>query len=457
MYTQSASVDVPFRIRLGWGVGSLGTITYLNVVSALIVLYLTTVVKIDPALAGVLVTAVRLIDAFSDPLMGWITDRTQTRWGRRRPYLLLGALVCGASLPLVYSVHAWAPAELAPFAVFAVLVVYSLGFTVFNVPYLTMPVEMTTDRIARLSVISYRSMFMMLGSVLGSAAAPALLDKVLGRDGNGYAKLGLLAGGFVFVAMLLAFFGTKGARASNEPTPHLPVRQQIAAVLDNKPFMLLVGMKVLQFIALALNTGALAFFVTMVLKKDLTIISFFAISTVAMLIVSIPFWRWAGRFITKRTGLMIGIAGMTVGTLLWLLITPENSRLILALRGAFEGFFAAAILLFGQAIWLDAIDYDQQRTGLRREGMYTSIYVFVERLGYSIGPLLLGVLLQIFDFNKNLPVEQQPASAETAIIASMVWLPALAWGLSIIFLWFYRLPERLDAEPRAAGSALAAT
>ena len=92
-------------IRLAWGAGSLATIFYLNVVTALVLVYLTTVVKLDAAVAGSLVAGARLIDAFSDPLMGWITDRTHTRWGQRRPYLLLGAVVCGVGLPLVYSIH----------------------------------------------------------------------------------------------------------------------------------------------------------------------------------------------------------------------------------------------------------------------------------------------------------------------------------------------------------------
>ena len=110
---EATTRTVPFYQRLTWGVGSLGTIMYLNVFTALALYYLTVVLKMDPKLAGSLIFAARLVDAFSDPIMGWVTDHTRSRWGRRRPYLLLGAVVCGCSLPAVFSLHALA-ADLPP-------------------------------------------------------------------------------------------------------------------------------------------------------------------------------------------------------------------------------------------------------------------------------------------------------------------------------------------------------
>ena len=141
---------VSFQARFFWGIGSLGTITYLNIVTALVMVYLTSIVQLDASVAGTLVFIARIVDAFMDPGMGWVTDHTKTRWGRRRPYLLLGAVVCAASLPLVFSVHAL-PVIINPATtVLLCLIVYSLGFTIFNVPYLAMPVEMTTDRMQAL-------------------------------------------------------------------------------------------------------------------------------------------------------------------------------------------------------------------------------------------------------------------------------------------------------------------
>jgi GPH family glycoside/pentoside/hexuronide:cation symporter len=439
--------DVSFRVRFTWGIGSLGTITYLNIVTALVLVYLTTILKIPVGIAGTMLSAARIIDAFSDPFMGRITDHTRTRWGRRRPYLLAGAFICGLALPLVYSQHNLGfpgnPALLA----FAVLVIYSLGFTVFNVPYLAMPIEMTKDRMQRLSVMGYRSVFMMFGSVVGSAGGPWLVGK-LGRDAEAFQTLGYVGGAFVFLAMLITFIGTGTAHAErvDEVETRVPFSEQARAVLDNGPFMAMVGIKVLQFIALSSAGGTTAFFVIMVLKKELTLMSLLAGATIASTVAFIPFFRWVGQYITKRMGLAIGIIGEIFAQLTWLAATPDDSVTFFVLRGVLAGIFSSAILLYGQAMWLDTIDYDRQKTGKRREGVYTSIYVFVERLGYSLGPLFLTTLLAAMDFDSKLPLEQQPPSAELAVMLSLVAIPSLAYGLGLVFLWFYRLPEQLDGR-----------
>lgn len=446
----AAAPDVPLGVRITWGIGSLGTISYLNTVSALVLVYLTTVMKVPPDVAGYLVFSARIIDAFSDPVMGRITDRTRSRWGRRRPWLLVGAFVCGLGLPLVYSQHEMAlgashPVELA----FIVLVAYSLGFTIFNVPYLTMPVEMTSDRMQRLSIMGYRSVFMMLGSVLGSAGGPALVEK-LGRDADAYQTLGFVAGAVVCIVMLVTFLGTGSAHAEahDESSHRMPLWQQLRAVLDNRPFMAMVGIKVLQFVALSASSATMAFFVVMVLKRDFSLMSVLAVATIGSTVAFIPFFRWVGKYVTKRTGLAIGIAGEIVATLTWLMATPDDSYAFFVARGVLAGIFSSAILLFGQAMWLDTIDYDRQRTGLRREGLYTSVYVFIERLGYSLGAPLLGALLAAMNFDSKLPLEKQPPSAELAVMLSLVAIPSLAYGLGLVFLWFYRLPEKIGDRER---------
>ena len=443
-----ASADdgtVDFKTRFFWGLGSLGTISYLNVVTALVLVYLTSIVKLDPAVAGTLVFISRIIDAFSDPAMGWLTDRTRTRWGRRRPYLLLGAVVCGTSLPLMYSVHDIA-AHFNPVATTLIcLIIYSLGFTLFNVPYLTMPVEMTTDRLQRFSIMSYRVVFMMLGALIGSAGAPWLVEK-LGRDAEAYQSLGIIGGAVVGLVMFATFLGTRGAHASEPSNVHLSLLQQIKTVAQNRPFILLIFVKVLQFFAIASASATAAFMVTVVLKQTFNLLSIFGLTTTALIVVSVPFWRWMGRRITKRKGFMIGVVGEVFASLLWLVTTPENSLQLIIIRGIFAGFFSSAILLYSQAMWLDTIDYDQQRTGLRREGMYTSVYVFVERLGYSLGPLVLGFLLSGMGFDKNLPLEAQPDSAQLAVYIGAVWIPVVTYSLGFILLWFYRLPEKIGDQ-----------
>ncbi len=453
--SSATSPPVPLSQRITWGFGSLGTIAYLNVVTALAHIYLSAVLKMDVALAGSLLFSARLVDAFSDPLMGWVTDHTKSRWGRRRPYLLLGAVVCGCSLPAVFSLHAMS-AALPPsiVGVMAVLIVYSLGFTLFNIPYLTIPVEMTTDRMQRLSLMSYRSAFMMVGSVLGAAAAPEILEYLGGNESpTAYQRMGFIFGALVLAVMLVTFRGTRGAHA--EPVgrqPRLSVWRQIKTVLENRPFLLLIGAKCTQFVALAVAGGTIAFVFKYVLLQPFTLFKYLAIPTTVTILVAIPLWRRLGRSITKRRGVLIGAGGEVLASLTWLLVSPDLSQqaliAFLVVRGIFSGFFGSAILLYSQAMWLDTIDHDQRRTGLRREGLYTSVYVFVERLGYSIGPLLVGFILKAAGFDSELAAEDQPASAATAIIFTVAVIPALAQACMLFFVWLYRLPEIIDGKSK---------
>jgi GPH family glycoside/pentoside/hexuronide:cation symporter len=145
---------------------------------------------------------------------------------------------------------------------------------------------------------------------------------------------------------------------------------------------------------------------------------------------------------------MIAIVGEIAASLTWLLATPDRSVEFFIVRGVFTGFFSSAILLYSQAMWLDTIDYDQERTGLKREGMYTSVYVFVERIGYSLGPLVLGFMLSSMGFDKAVPLEQQPASAELAVYIGLVWIPVVTYALGFLLLSFYKLPEKIGDEIR---------
>lgn len=431
-----------------WGAGSFGTIAYLNMVAALILVYLTRVVQLEPITAGAIVAGARIADALLDPLMGWITDRTRTRFGRRRPYLLLGAVLCGLFLPLVYSIHGVATPQSAAFIALAALVLYSVGFTVFNVPYLTMPVEMTTDRNERLRIMSYRVTFMMLGGLLGNAGAPFLVQQ-LGADGRAYQLTGIAIGAVVTAFMLVAFLGTASARATQHTDHALRFRDQIGSVLRNKPFMTLVGVKILQFVAIASVSSTLAFYVTVVLKQDFRLLSVFGLVVTGTIVVAVPMWRRLSARITKLRGLVIGIIGEVSTTFLWLAASPDTAYLVVVLRGMLAGIFGSAILLNSQAMWLDTIDYDRRRSGISREGLFTSIYVFVERLGYSVGPLALGALLSAMDFDKTLPLDQQPASAAVAVYIGIVWLPAIMYSIALLLLSGYAIPDRSGSAAQA--------
>ncbi len=447
MSTQSVAPKVGTLGQVVWGFGSLGTIGYLNTVTALVMVYLTTIVQLNPLLAGSLVAGARVFDAFTDPAMGWLSDRTRTRWGRRRPYLLLGAVICGLALPTLYALPMAMPVGERAFWATVVLLFYSLGFTVFNVPYMTMAVEMTSEPQARMTLTSFRVVFMMIGGYIGNAAAPAAV-KFFGGGASAYAEMGLVFGAVIFAVMLGVCLFVPDRSVQGATVRHAGLREQLRTAMENKPLMILLGVKVLQFIGIAANSATLAFFVTTVLKRDFNTLALIGTASLAATFVGVLLWRAVARRVSKKAGFITGVIFYILGTASWLLSGPQDPVSVLVARSVFVALFASGILLFGQAILLDAVEYDRLRTGLERSGLFTSAYVFIERLGYSLGPVLLGALLAAMHFDKTLPLDRQPPSASVAVILSLVGIPVVTFALSLVLLFRYDLSEERLARLR---------
>ena len=167
---------------------------------------------IAAATAGGLLFIAKLWDIFSNPLMGWLSDRTESRWGRRRPYLLLGGIVSGLAMTIFFS------SALTPIAHSSVLIVLTLamvgtGYTIFNVPYMAMPSELSDDYRERTRMMSWRVTFIGIATLIGASAQK--VAELLGEGAIGYARMGVLYGALTMVFMAWPFFGT--ARAPDPP------------------------------------------------------------------------------------------------------------------------------------------------------------------------------------------------------------------------------------------------
>ena len=147
-----------WRLHFGWGIGTLGASMLLNSFAALQLFYLTNVLGIAIATASLVLFAAKIWDWIANPLMGWISDRTQTRWGRRRPYLLLGGLVAGGAF-IVFFTSALTPVSQSLVLVTLSLALVGTGYTIFNVPYMAMPSELVDDYKERTKMISWRVFF----------------------------------------------------------------------------------------------------------------------------------------------------------------------------------------------------------------------------------------------------------------------------------------------------------
>lgn len=465
---------LPLSLCLAFGVGTNGTATLIGVTGIYLLFFMTTMLGIEPAIAGALIFVSKIYDLLTDPLMGYLSDRTRSRLGRRRPYLLIGAVVSGLSAWLLFDVPSFAT-EAATVAWYAaVLLLFATGYTIFSVPYLSMPAEMTSDYHDRTRLMSFRTLFSSLGLLIGTAVAPIIVSgggtaasaativrpaadvecvlppggagQVVGTP-EGYATMGAVMAVIVFVSMALCFFGTGRARFANPERTPTDFGQQLRLTLRNRPFMLLVGTKTLQLTGVTAFSAGLAFFAQYVVQlTGAQLGMFFGLFSLGT-VLSLPAWVWHARRVGKKSAYVLAVLAFIVLDLALLTVGEGDLGWLLTL-GFLIGLSAGGLILLGVAMLPDTIDYDHHLTGQRREGIYAGVWSTIEKGSAAVATLCAGAILSAAGYLETRAGEIacQPHSALTAIQANVAVVPAAVMLLSLLFLARYDLTrERLEA------------
>jgi GPH family glycoside/pentoside/hexuronide:cation symporter len=442
---EPARHTVPY---LGWGIGTLGASLLLNGFAVLAPYFLTTVLGIAASTAALLMFGAKCWDIVFNPIMGLVSDRTETRWGRRRPFLLVGGIVAGSAFAALYALGL-AGDDPSLVLVTLVLVLVGTGYTIFNVPYMAMPAEMLDDYRERTRMMSYRVFFIAIGTLIGGSASQRIAE-LFGGGAEGYAAMGFTIGAGIFVFMSAAAFGTAGARFTSRPKIQPGLAEQLRTGLQNGPFLALIATKFTQLFGLFTSTATSLFVVRFVMGKENpgTWMLWAGAFAMGAQILAIPLWlRIAQRF-EKRLTYIAATVLFCLGTASWLLASPAEPLWFFCLRALVQGTAAAGLLLMGQSMLPDVIEFDRRRTGLAREGIYSALYSFVEKVAAAFAPSILLLAYAAVGFQSRSPVQTPEAIDGIRITAAL--LPCLYFALSIPCLAFYRLTEaRLKATAAA--------
>ncbi len=423
-------------VVVGWGLGSLGLAVILNTLNVLLIAYLTLVVGIEPALAGSLVLLAKLYDVVTDLPMGWLTDRTHTRWGSRRPYLFIAGFLTPVALVMLFA----PPVGDTVTWVVAALLLYATGYTLFNVPYLSMPAEMSTDTDLRTRMVAWRSLFIAAGTLFGVAIAPYLVGNA-GGGAEAYISLGRLMAVVVAAAFIACVFLTGPAAPQADRAPSIPIRTQLGTIGRNRHFRTLLLIKVMHLLALSIGAGSSVFFYRFVLGYDLQVLGLYGAVTTLVWALAMPVWTRVARIRGKRFGNFVATFAYGIMTLSWLLAGPNEPMLTLLGRGVLFGLIAGGMLLMGNAMLQDVMDEDYRRTGDRKNGMFAGSYSLIEKITSGIGAQILGLVLSMSGFVREAAV--QSASAVQGIYLVIAVIPGLLMLGSLLVIRAYRLDESL--------------
>lgn len=428
------------KIMFGWGLGTLCMSLMFQAVSLLILRYLVDYVGLAAGVAGLLIGLGKVYDAVTDPLMGAISDRTHSRFGRRRPYLLLGSIVSAASFVLIFNLAQWttlAPTLLLGMVIFALLL-NATGYTIFNVPYLAMPAEMGLGFHERTRLMSFRAAAVAIGGVSATAGGPFLIG-AFGGGVHGYSSMAWVLGGVILLAGLACAAMMRWAPTETPPEPsQFSLIEQFKTAWDNKPFMLLLGVKVGHLIGLAIYLASMPFFFGVILQVPLTYLGSYFLVQSSFILLSQLFWVKFTARVGKNRAYYLAAAFYILALFSWQLADAGESFFEIALRAVFTGTGAGGVLLIGQSLLPDTMRYDYQRTGLRREGVFAGVYTTIEKLSFAVGPAVLGLLLGWAGYVGGADAAQSETSREV-IAAGVSILPGLGITLAALIMTQYRL------------------
>ena len=418
-----------------YGSGDLGFSLVGTIIGAYFLFFLTDVVGIKPAIAGIAILIGRTWDYLNDPLIGHLSDRTRSKWGRRRPFLLFGALPFALAFTLMW----YRP----PFeSQVALAVYYALAYVIFDaaatfvyMPYFALTPELTEDYDERTSLTSYRMFFSLLGGLLAFTIPLMIVGSFTPANANKVLLMGAIFGLGSALPLLLVFFNTKERDefVAQEKPKFL---DSIKAALKNKPFIFGAVIYLLTWVCMDILQTILLFFIKYVLKLEGMSDIIMALIFVTA-IIALPFWEYASRKLNKRMAYVYGVVFWAVAQILLITVGPLVPMPVLVLLCIMAGIGVSAAHVLPWAILPDAIEWDEYKTGERHEGMFYSLVTLMGKIASSIAIPLTAIMLDVTGYIPN--SAQQPASALLGIRLLIGPVPAVFLTISIIFALKYPL------------------
>jgi GPH family glycoside/pentoside/hexuronide:cation symporter len=430
------------RTKLFYGSGDIGFSLTTTLIGAYLAIFLTDVVGLSPGAVGTAIFIGSTWDYFNDPIMGHISDRTRTRWGRRRPFLLFGALPFALAFMLLW----WRP----PFERELALTVYYAGaYVLFDalatlayMPYFALTPELTSDYDERTSLTSYRMFFSILGSLLAFTLPLFIIDRFILANASRVLVMGVLFAVMSAAPLLLVFFGTTERQEYMQQQSH-SLRQSLREAFRNRPFLYSLGIFLATWIAVAILQGVLLYYIKYVVQREGQ--SEIIMATIFVTaILALPIWNTLAHRWSKRRAYVIGIAFWAVVQMVMITLTPGTGLAILLVLCVLAGIGVSAAHVLPWAIIPDAIEWGELQTGERHEGMLYSLATLLHKVGNSLAIPATLWLLELTGYDGL--AAAQPASALWGIRIVIGPLPALLLCLGIFFALRYPLGREQHAE-----------
>jgi glycoside/pentoside/hexuronide:cation symporter, GPH family len=428
------------KVKLGFGAGEFSSSIFFTLTSFWLLNFLTDEVGLSAALAGTALLVGKIWDAVIDPFIGYISDHTRSRWGRRRPYILFFTIPFGLAFVLMFR-NPGIAAQAGKFWWALLTYVFFCGvYSLTNIPYNALLPEISQDYNERTNISGYKQAFAVIGTILGAGAALPIMALFASKTA-GYIGMSAIFGFLAAVSLLVTFFSVREPRFVEQPKGE-NLLKSLEDVFTNRPYLLLLTAWFSNSTAVAVMESMLVYYYKYIFRAEAAV-TLAMITLLVVTIASIPFWVWLAKRLSKKTTYILGMTLTLLAVVVFGFTADklgQTAALGIMLVAGF-GFASHYVLPWSMAP--DTIEYGYARSAVRREGVYYSVWTFVIALGGALAGFLVGQSLDLFGY---VPNAVQSARSILGIRLLIGPLPAILILLSNLALLFYPLDRKRYEE-----------
>ena len=450
-YMQTEKLN--FWTKLAYGAGDLGPAICANIQVFFLLYFFTNVAGLSASIAGSILMIGKISDAVNDPIIGVMSDRTVHPWGRRYPWMVFGAIPFGILFFLQWIVPTTNQSFLFWYYV-VIAVLFNIAYTIVNLPYAALTPELTQDFHERTSLNSFRFAFSIGGSILSLVIAQLIFSIFKDNPIQQYLVLGIVCAIIAVLPIYWCFFGTRDRAVSNNTkkeeynNTNLSIVEQIRIAFSNRPFLFVIGIYLCSWLGVQLTASILPYFVIYWMQLPEGTFPQVAIAVQGTALIMLFVWSFVSKKVGKKAVYFMGIC-------LWIIaqgglfFTQPGQVGLMYFLAVIAGFGVSTAYLVPWSMIPDVIDLDELNTGQRREGIFYSFMVFLQKIGLAIGLFLVGVALDIAGFIETIPGETPPTQPDSALLAvriAIAPLPTIFLIVGLLLAYFYPITREVHNE-----------
>ena len=426
--------------KISYGSGDFAFNLYWQGISLYLFYFYTDVLGLPNALAGIIYAIGSFWDAGTDPIMGYLADRTRTRWGRYRPYLLFVPI----PMALGYIMLLWHPSDMSVTSLGIVALIgqliFRLLFTMASTPYSALMARMTSNSEDRAGMAGARMLFAYLGAFSVVVLAGGLLENA-DSDREAFMSLAVISGILATAIFWICFAICREPPDDDAQAPNLTIKQSLVSLRQNTPFLVVFAAVVLMTTGTTvIGKTMIYFFEYQMGDRNGAQIALMAFGLTGLLVI--PFWTFVTLKTSKRLVWMVGSFFLSLA-LLGFLVNPATSQNMVILNYIAMSIGAGAFAITFWGMLPDTVEYGEWKTGHRVESMVFGFATFAQKSAVALSALILGVLLDVIGYQAGIVQSEETLSGLRMII---VFVPLAGVVTSVACIYFYPLSPQRHAD-----------